>query len=97
MRLTTQQRLAALERDNVVLHDTVKLLHRLLKEQRQLIKDYITQEVMSASTNDGRKQNKGPENALYTFFCKKRFEVLERNMEKMHKSGKDTRCGLKAG
>ena len=97
MRLTTQQRLAALERDNVVLHDTIKLLHKLLKEQRQLIKDYITQEVMSGSKNDGRKHDKRPDNALYTSFCRQRFEVLERNLEKMHRSGKDTSCGLKAG
>ncbi len=41
MRLTVEQRLQALERDTVVLQDTIKLLHKLLREQRALISDYI--------------------------------------------------------
>ena len=52
MRLTLEQRLEALERDNVVLHDTIKLLHRLLKEQRELISEYITIKVTCAATGD---------------------------------------------
>ena len=63
MRLTIEQRLAALERDNVVLHDTVKLLHKLLKEQRQLINDYITQ-VLSANDGEKQKASLRPEDAL---------------------------------
>ena len=43
MRFTTEQRLAALERENAVLHDTTRLLHRMLKEQQQLINDSIIQ------------------------------------------------------
>ncbi|MFC1636883.1 hypothetical protein ACFL5Z_18825 [Planctomycetota bacterium] len=43
MRFTTEQRLAALERQNVILDDTTQLLHWMLKEQRQLINDYIIQ------------------------------------------------------
>ena len=97
MRLTTEQRLAALERDNIVLHDTVKLLHKLLREQRQLINDYITQKVMSATQSEGQEGNLRPEDALYTFCCRQRFERLEKRMERMHKSVTDRKPGLKAG
>ena len=92
MRLTIEQRIAALERDNIVLQDTVKLLHKLLKEKRQLINDYITQKVTSASESNLR-----PEDALYTFICKQRFERLENRMERMHKSVEIPNYGLKTG
>lgn len=98
MRLTLEQRLAALERDVVVLLDTTKLLHRLLKEQRQLISDYITQQVMSADTSDEEKHgNIRPENALYTFVCQQRFDKMEKNIGKIHKLVEDSTFGLKAG
>ena len=97
MRLTIEQRIAALERDNIVLQDTVKLLHKLLREQRQLINDYITQKVMSASESEEQKRNLRPEDALYTFVCKQRFERLENRMERMHKSVEIPNYGLKTG
>ena len=98
MRLTLEQRLAALERDIVVLRDTLKMLHGLLKEQRQLISDYITQQVMSADTSDEEKHgNVRPEDALYTFVCQQRFDKMEKNIEKIRKLIEDSRFGLKAG
>lgn len=97
MRLTTEQRLIALERDTVVLHDTIKLLHKLLKEQRQLINEYITHKMMSSNESGGQKGNVCPENALYAFKCKRRFEGIERHIEKMHKSQEEPKRGLKAG
>lgn len=97
MRLTIDQRLAALERDNVVLHDTVKLLHRLLKDQRQLIKDYITQQVMSTNQSEEQNNNVRPEDALYTFICKRRFDAIEKHMETIRKSVENPASGLKAG
>ncbi len=97
MRLTTEQRLAALERGNVVLHDTIKLLHKLLKEQQQLINEYITTKMMSSSESCGRKGNICPGDALYTFKCKRRFERIEKRIEKMRKLMEEPRRGLKAG
>ena len=97
MRLTTEQRIAALERDNVVLNDTLKMLHKLLKEQRKLINEYITQNVMSAAKSDSQKSNIRPEEALYTFICKRRFDTLEKRMEKIHQSAEKPKYGLKAG
>jgi len=95
MRLTSEQRIEALERDNVVLHDTIKLLHKLLKEQKQLINDYITQKVSSAANQ--QNGGKRPEDILYTFVCKQRFDRLEKKIEKMRKTTSDRRFGLKAG
>jgi hypothetical protein len=97
MRLTTEQRLVALERGNVVLHDTIKLLHKLLKEQQQLINEYITQKMMSSSESCGQKGNICPGDALYTFKCKRRFERIEKRIEKMYKLMEAPKRGLKAG
>jgi hypothetical protein len=97
MRLTTEQRLMALERDTVVLHDTIKLLHKLLKEQQQLINEYIAQKLMCSNEIDGRKGNVCPTDELYTFKCKRRFNSIEKQIEKIHKLIKEPRRGLKAG
>ncbi len=97
MRLTTEQRLVALERDNVVLYDTIKLLHKLLKEQRQMINEYITQTMMSSNESGGQKGDVCPADALYTFKCKRRFEGIEKHIEKMRKLMEEPKRGLKAG
>ena len=95
MRLTTEQRLVALERDAVVLHDTIKLLHKLLKEQQLLINEYIAQKMMSSKESGGQKGC--PADELYTFKCKRRFESIEKKIEKMRKLMEEPRRGLKTG
>jgi uncharacterized coiled-coil protein SlyX len=98
MRLTLEQRLVALERDNVVLHDTIKLLHKLLKEQRELISDYITLKVTSADpSNEQKGATARPEDALYTFVCKQRFDRIEKDMGKLRNFMKNSEFSLKAG
>lgn len=98
MRFTVEQRLAALERDNVVLHDTIKLLHKLLKEQRELINNYITLKVISADTSNKQKgATTRPEDALYTFICKLRFDRIEKDMKLLRSFIKDSKFDLKAG
>jgi len=98
MRLTVEQRLVALERDNVVLHDTIKLLHKLLKEQRGLINDYITLRVTSADKSNAQKGAKTrPEDALYTFICKQRFDRIEKDMGRLRNFMKNSEFSLKAG
>ncbi len=97
MRLTIEQRLAALERENVVLHDTTKLLHRMLKEQRQLINDYITQRVISTNRSGEQEETRRPEDALYTFVCRQRFEGIEQHMQALRNLAQDPKSGLKAG
>lgn len=97
MRLTVEQRLAALERENVVLQDRVTILHKLLKEQRELINDYITQSVSSANLTKGQNGNFHPEDARFTFICKRKFDRLEKNIEKIRKSVTNSTIGLRAG
>ena len=97
MRLTIEQRIAALERDNVVLHDTIKLLHKLLKEQRQLIRDYIARQVGAADGQDGQKGDVRPEDALYTFVCRQRFERINKEVEVLRKLIENPRFESKAG
>ena len=98
MRLTIEQRLESLERNVVVLQDTMKLLHKLLKHQRELINDYITRKVTSAKSGD--KESEGdarPEDALYIFTCRQRFDRIEKEIEKVRKMIEGSKVGLKAG
>jgi hypothetical protein len=98
MRLTVEQRLEALERDTVVLHDTLKLLHKLLKEQGELISSYIVQKITSANPNgEHSAKNVRPEEELYTFVCKQRFDKIERDVKKTLKLIENLRFRLKAG
>lgn len=98
MRLTVEQRLQALERDTMVLHDTIKMLHKLLKDQGELINEYIVQKLASANASDERGvKNTRPEEELYTFVCKQRFDKIERDVKKTLKLIENLRFGLKAG
>ena len=80
LRLTTEQRIAALERANVMLSDRTKILHDMLKQQRQLINDYITQSIALAGEEKQATGAGRPEDALYTFVCRQRFERMERSL-----------------
>ena len=97
MRLTMEQRIAALERDNFVLHDTIDLLHRLLKEHRQLINEYITQRISAANQSDDNTGDVRPEDALYTFVCRQRFDKIAREVDSLRKLIANPRFGSKAG
>lgn len=97
MRFTIEQRIAALERDNVVLHDTIDMLHRLLKEHRQLINDYITQRMSAASQSEGESADVRPEDALYAFVCRQRFDRIAKEVESLRKILENRRFGSKAG
>ena len=97
MRLTLEQRLAALERESVVLEGKITLLHKLLKEQRELINDYITQSFSSSKEKKGQSGNLRPEDALFTFVCKRKFDRLEKNIERIRKRITNPGVGLKAG
>ena len=77
MKLTTEQRIAALERENTVLQDKLKLMHKMLKEQRQLINDYIMQRMAAPATDEQHTVNtKSDEDAMYTFVCQQRFDRI---------------------
>jgi len=96
MHLTTGQRLLALEREVTVLHDTVKLLHKMLREQREMINDFVVQKVADtdAIPNGGAAK---PGKELFAFVCKRKFDKLEKDIEKLRKLSENLRFGLKAG
>jgi len=97
MRLTIEQRLEALERNVVILQDTMKLLHKLLKQQRELINDYITRKVTSIDNHsDENGASARPEDALYTFTCRQRFDRIEKEIGKIHKAIEKSKITLKA-
>ena len=57
-------------------------LHLLLKEQSTLINDYIIQRVTSAG-NGSNGNGERPEDAVYTFICKKRLDRIERDIKRI--------------
>ena len=82
MKLTFEQRLREVERDNAVLHGTIEMLHKLLKEQGKLISEYITLKMGAAEDNG----NGRPEEQLYTFVCRRRFDQVEKDIKRVLES-----------
>lgn len=98
MKFTMQQRILALEREVSVLHDTMKLLHGMLKEQRELINDFIVQKVVQSSRGQGLYGGGGrPEKKMFTFVCRQKFEKIEQDVMKNRKLIENLRFGLRAG
>ena len=97
MRFTIEQRITALERDNVVLHDTIDMLHRLLKEHRQLINDYITQRISAPKRSRSEPGDVRPEDAIYTFVCRQRFDRIAKEVDSLRKILENRTFGTKAG
>jgi len=96
MRLTTDQRLKALEREVVVLRDTAKLLHKLIREQGKLINDYVFQTVTQAQAESDQQAGRS-EDAVYTFVCQKRFDRLEKELKKLRNTLDSLRYRTRAG
>jgi len=65
--------------------------------QNQLINEYIAQRMMSSNESGGKQGNVCAGDALYTFKCKRRFERIEKRVEKMRKLMEKPGRGLKAG
>ena len=80
LRLTTEQRLAALERENVVLRDKMKMLHGMLKQQRQVVAEFITQQIVLTSDNTSTESHAEPAETVGHFLCQRRFEQLEERL-----------------
>jgi hypothetical protein len=60
------------------------MLHRTLKEQQQLIRDYIAQALVSDDGSVAKNEQVRTERAQYIFTCQKRFERLEKAIEKLY-------------
>ena len=98
MRFTIEQRVRSLERDVTVLQDKIDLLHKMLRELRGLIYEYITTKVRNPAIEDaGRKGTLHPADAVYTFVCKRRFGKLEKDLRSVLKRLDGYQQGKKAG
>lgn len=100
MRLTTQQRIADLERGVTVLRDTLRLLHKMLKEQRELINDYVVQKVTQpgpCTINNSKAQGPNGAHELFAFVCRRKFDKIEHDLVKMRELTENLRFGLRAG
>jgi hypothetical protein len=84
MKLTREHRLRALEREVVVLQGTLKLLHKMLKEQNARINDFILQRVTRPQETK-QAENGHSEDAMYIFVCKQRMERMEQNIKRLQK------------
>ena len=79
LRLTREHRLVALERETVVLRDKVDMLHAMLKQQRQLINEYITRQIVMPEEAASRSVDP----ARNCEACRRRFERLERQVDQL--------------
>ena len=92
MRLTVDQRVQALEREVVVLRDMLELLHKML------ISDNIVQKVAESNpAEEGANGNARPEQELYAFVCKQRFDKVEKDLRKVMQMMEGLRFKHKAG
>lgn len=94
LRLTSEQRIAALERENVVLHGKTKVLHGMLKEQRRLIHEYIREALIAADQDKEMPDRAQPKEALCALGCKPRLERVEHSLNALQSCPEDriVRC-----
>jgi hypothetical protein len=82
--LTTEQRLAALETNVAGLRETTDRLYKMLKEQGELISEYITKQLV-ASDSEGRQAGVSAEDALFTFVCRRKFDHIEKELGRLRR------------
>ncbi len=81
MRLTREQRIASLERENVVLRDKMELLHAMVKQQRQIINEYILQQITRAEDDQQDTVGNASSTTPRAFICRRRFEQMEQRLD----------------
>ena len=82
VRPTAEQRLAALETSITDVNEAIARLYKMLKEQGELITEYITKQVV-ASGPAGEPSGVSPEDALFTFVCRRKFDHVERELGRL--------------
>lgn len=79
---TAEQRLASLETDVAGLNETITRLYRMLKEQGELISEYITKQLVAGGPT-GEQAGLSPEDALFTFVCRRKFDQVEKELGRL--------------
>ncbi len=82
---SAEQRLAALEGTVAGLTETMERLQKMLREQGDLINEYITKQLVASGSKAGQSGDLSPEDALFTFVCRRKFDHLERELDRLRR------------
>jgi TolA-binding protein len=80
---TAEQRLAALEGTVAGLSEAVEKLHKMLKEQAELLNEHATRQLAAGNSTASRVGGLSPEDVLYTFVCRRKFDHLEKELGRL--------------
>jgi hypothetical protein len=95
-RATAEQRLDTIERNVSCLNDAVDQLYRMVREQGRLITEYVTRQMVAAGSDGGQNGGVSPEDALFTFVCRRKFDEVEKELARLRQmlaSGSVCRVG----
>lgn len=81
---TAEQRLAALETNVAGLRETTDRLYKMLKEQGELISEYITKQLVAGDSR-GHRVGVSAEDALFTFVCRRKFDQIEKELGRLRR------------
>jgi hypothetical protein len=80
---TPEQRLAALEGIVAGLSEAVDKLHQALKEQSELVNEYVGKQLAAGNAPASRVGGLSPEDVLYTFVCRRKFDHVEKELARL--------------
>lgn len=80
---TVEQRLARLERNVANLNEAVDQLYRMAREQQRSIGEYVTKKLVAAGNGDGHDAGVSPEDAMFTFVCRRKFDAVEKELARL--------------
>jgi hypothetical protein len=83
VRPSAEQRLAALEGTVASLTETMEGLHKMLREQGDLINEYITKQLVASGSKADQGGGLSPEDALFTFVCRRKFDQVEKELGRL--------------
>ena len=81
--LSVEQRLAALERQVSRLGERLDGLAKGLKEQSEVITEYITKQMIVAGPGDAGAGQVPPDVGQYIFICNRRFKKIETEVARL--------------
>lgn len=80
---SAEQRLAALEGTVAGLTETIERLYKILREQGDLINEYITKQLVASGSKAEQSGGLSPEDALFTFVCRRKFDQVEKELARL--------------
>lgn len=86
MHRSNQQRLSALERDVAAMRESMDKLAKMFRERGELITEYITGQMVAAGSEGERSGAVRPEDALFTFVCRRKFDEVEEELKRLRAS-----------